>query len=104
MIQVEECTVLNYTIEKTITSISYNIGAADLTSQKYSFIETPACQYPETVIVTNLPSFAHHNEGTSDFTIPQTNDLTLLGSYKVSLRSEINIPDDYTMTTYTTMF
>ena len=93
-----------YTADKVITTISYNIGAPTLTSSKYSFIETPACAYPETVTVTNLPIFTTHSEPNSDFTIPQNSDLSIIGSYTVTLRSEITIPDDYTMTTYTTLF
>ena len=40
----------------------------------------------------------------SDFTIPQNNDLDLIGEYTVTLRSEIQVPDDYTKSTYTIMF
>jgi len=54
--------------------------------------------------VTNLPSFATHNLATADFTIPQTFDLALIGEYKVRIRSEISIPDDYTKTTFTKKF
>lgn len=67
-------------------------------------MEDPPCFYPETVTLTNLPAFVTHNEATSDFTIPQNNDLSLIGEYTVTIRSEISIPDDYTMTTYTTLF
>ena len=70
MIEVEECTVETYTADQVITTISYNIGAPDLASPKYSFVETPACSYPETVTLTNLPSFVIHNDLTSVFTIP----------------------------------
>ena len=35
-----------------------------------------------------------HNEATSDFTIARNSDLSLIGSYTVSVRSEILIPDD----------
>ena len=52
----------------------------------------------------NLPDFVTHNVGTSDFTIPQNVDLSLIGSYTVTIRSEIQVPDDYTLTSYTTMF
>ena len=104
VIQIEECTVNSYTADKVITSFSYHIGAPEFTSLKYSFIETPACQYPETVTLTNLPAFVTHNELTSDFTIPQNTDLSIIGSYTVGLRSEIKIPTDSSMTSYTTMF
>ena len=104
VIQVEECLVDTYTADKIIESISYNIGAPDLTSTKYSFVEDPECNYPEIVTLQNLPAFVTHNEETSDFTIPLNRDLSLIGSYKVTIRSEIHIPDDYTKTTFTTMF
>ena len=67
-----------------------------MTDGNYIFDEDPVCNYPEIVTVTNLPSFAKHNEATSDFTIPQNNDLDLIGEYTVTLRSEIQVPDDYT--------
>ena len=67
----EECLVSTYTADQKITKISYNIGAPDLTSMKYSFVENPPCSYPETVFLTNLPAFVNLNEGTSDFTIPK---------------------------------
>ena len=78
-----------YTADQTIDVISYNIGAPTLTSQKYSFVEDPACHYPETVTLVGLPNFVTHNEGTSDFTIDQNTDLSLIGSYIVTIRSQI---------------
>ena len=104
VIQVEECFVDRYFADKKLTTISYNIGAPDLTSPMYSFIEEPACFYPELVFLTNLPDFVTHQEISSDFLIPQNSDLSLIGSYTVTLRSEIYIPTDYTQTSYTTMF
>ena len=75
-----------------------------MTDGHYIFDEDPVCKYPETVTVTNLPAFATHNEPSSDFTIPQNNDLDLIGEYTVTLRSEIQVPDDYTQSTYTIKF
>ena len=103
-ILVEACIVDSYTADDKIEVISYNIGDPRLTSPKYSFIEDPACLYPETVSLIDLPSFVAHNEGASDFTIEQISDLSLIGSYAVTLRSEIQIPDDFTQTTFTTKF
>ena len=69
----------------------------------YVFDENPVCNYPETVTFTDLPTFVTHNAPTSDdFTIPVNNDLSLLGSYTVRIRSEINVPDDHTKATFTT--
>ena len=53
--------------------------------------------------VTNLPAFVTHNVATSDFTIDQVFDLSLIGEYVVTIRSEICVPDDYTQTACTTM-
>ena len=54
--------------------------------------------------MTNLPLFVTHNSPASDdFTVPQNNDLALIGFYVVSIRSEISVPDDYSKTTFTTM-
>ena len=79
----------SYTADKIIDVISYNIGAQSLTSQKYSFVEEPSCNYPETVTFSNLPDFVTHNEDSSDLLIPQNLDLSLIGSYLVTIRSEI---------------
>ena len=71
----------------------------------YVFDENPVCNYPETVTFTDLPTFVTHNAPTSDdFTVPVNNDLSLLGSYTVTIRSEIEVPDDYTKTTFTKWF
>ena len=50
--------------------------------------------------VTGLPAWAQHNEGTSDFTIPQTSDLSLVGEYEITIKSEILVPKDYTKADY----
>jgi len=83
--------------------ITYNIGAPDLTDGLYVFDEDPFCNYPETVTVTNLPTFATHNTGSIDFTIPQTSDLNLMGEYIVTINSQICVPDDYTANTCSIM-
>jgi len=74
------------------------IGDPTLYSPKYNFTQTPLCNYPETVTVTDLPAFAFHNVNSSKFEIPQTENLTLDGIYTVTLRSEIQVPTDYTKT------
>ena len=88
-----------------ITDISYNVGDSDLIAiGEYAFGQSPNCEYPETITLTNLPSFMSHNDVDKNFDIPQTNDISLVGSYVVTIRSEIQVPDDYTGTTFTTMF
>ena len=87
LILIEPCLVSTYKDTTTITQIVYNIGALTLTDGLYIFDEDPVCNYPETVTLTNLPSFVTHNEPTSDFTVPQTADLGLLGEYTVTIKS-----------------
>ena len=102
---IEPCIVNTYTATLEVADISYNIGAPELANVgPYVFDEDPVCNYPETVTLTNLPVFVTHNAPASDdFTVPYNDDLDLIGSYVVTIRSEISIPDDYTKTTFTTM-
>ena len=96
VILIEPCLISTYTDTTTISRIVYNIGSLTITDGLYVFDEDPVCNYPETVTLTNLPSFVTHNEASSDFTIPQTGDLSLLGEYTVTIKSEICVPDDHT--------
>ena len=102
---IEPCIVNTYLATLEVADISYNIGANELANiSPYVFAKDPVCNYPETVTLTNLPVFVTHNAPTSDdFSVPQNNDLALIGSYVVTIRSEISIPDDHTKTTFTTM-
>ena len=94
-----------YSISQEVGDITYHIGADSLMNVgKYIFTEDPVCQYPETVTLTNLPSFVEHNESTSDFTISRNADLSLIGSYLVTIRSEIQVPDDATSSSFSTFF
>lgn len=68
----------------------------------YIFDEVPFCGYLETVTLTDLPAFVSHNDGSSDFTVPQNGDLSLIGEYTVNIKSEIKVPDDYTLSTFRT--
>ena len=101
---IEPCLVSSYYATTQVFVIVYNVNQATLTDGFYVFDESPFCNYPETVTVSNLPAFANHNKGSSDFTIPQNNNIDLIGEYTVTLRSEIQVPDDHTQSTFTTLF
>ena len=84
------CNVNTYTETRAVGDITYNIGAPSLVDiGNYIYDENPVCNYPETVTLTDLPAFITHQEPTSDFTLPQNADLDLIGSYVVTIRSEI---------------
>ena len=104
VILIQPCLVNTYTDTTTVSVIEYNIGAPQVTDGFYVFDEDPVCNYPETVTIINLPNFASHSEPSSDFTIPQNSDLNLIGAYTVTIKSEIQVPDDYTKTSFTNMF
>ena len=72
-----------------VPTINYILGSPDITSGTYAFEQSPFCDYPETVALTNLPSFARHNESTKDFTISQTLDKLLVGEHSVTIRTDV---------------
>ena len=104
IIEIGPCVVNSYDATLSVPTLIITIGSADSVLGNYVFDESPVCNYPETVTVTNLPTFAQHNEPTSNFDIFEVTDLSLAGDYTVTLRSEIQIPDDYSQTTFTTLF
>ena len=101
LVTIEPCDVIDYVDTTRVIELRYNIGAPDLTDGTYIFDEVPFCGYPETVKLTDLPTFTNHNLGASDFTIPQNSDLGILGEYLVNIESRISVPDDYTKGSYT---
>ena len=84
----------SYSATEIFETFSYNIGSPSLTSDKYSFDEDKPCGYTETVTIEGLPAFMEHNAASSDFKIQLNTDLTLIGSYEVTVKSEIVIPSD----------
>ena len=103
-VQIEECIINAYEVSQKMQTLTYIIGDPDFFSAPYSFDETPVCNYPEIVTVTNLPSFATHRESDSNFKIAKNENLALDGTYTVTLRSEIHVPTDYTKTVFTTWY
>ena len=82
-----------YQASQVLTSFTYHIGSADAISGQYSFDEDKPCGYEETVTIEGLPDFISHNAASSDFTIATNSDLGLIGSYTVTVKSQIVIPD-----------
>ena len=95
--------ITDYVATQEVGDLSYNVGTGLITLGDYIFDEVPPCGYTETVTITNLPPFATHNEPTSNFSI-ETSDLADIGAYVVTIRSEIQVPTDFTQTSFTTFF
>ena len=95
-IRMQPCQVSTYSRNQVAGPIYFNVGAPEKTDGAYTFGEDPICNYDETVIVSGLPSFVSHNSSSADFTLSEISDLSLIGEYTVTIRSEICVPDDYT--------
>ena len=103
LVTIEPCTVDAYIASLQVSEIRYSIGSPDKTDGPFAFEQQPSCGYPEVITMTNLPAFATHNVASSDFTITQNSDLSILGAYTVTVEGVISVPDDYTLTTFTDM-
>ena len=103
---VEPCLVSFYTSTLKVDDIFYKIGTTALKNvSPYTFDESPVCNYPEKVTLTNLPTFVTHNAPTTaDFSVPFNSNISLIGSFTITIRSEINFPTDYTKKTLKSMF
>ena len=86
-IRVQPCLVATYKRSLVAGSINHAVRAPEKNFGSYSFSETPICNYPTVVTVTDLPIFASHNKATSDFTIKYLTDLNLIGKYVVTVKS-----------------
>jgi len=99
---VEPC-IVTQLITTPISTVSYTIGANGVTSQQYTFTQDPQCNYDQTYIVTGVMPFFNHQTLKRNFLVPKTLDLQLEGTYDVTVRGEISVPDDYTKSSFTTI-
>ena len=102
-VNVNPCIVDTYEASLKVIEILYNVGLPEKNDGNYEFAQSPNCKYPQSVTVSNLPSWATHNEAAQDFSISSIADLSMIGQYTVDMHSEIQIPDDATQATFTTM-
>ena len=68
-IRIEPCQVTSFTELLPGYPIEYKLGGESLTDGYYMFEESPICEYPQTITVTNLPAFVEHDEFMAGFTI-----------------------------------
>ena len=73
-VKVLPCIVNTFAADLRINDLSYHLGDDGRTLGPYSFVQTPGCDYKETVTVQGLPEWITHNEADKTFTIPNTND------------------------------
>ena len=87
-VTVNPCIITDYSLDIVQTEFVYTVNDAALTTDAYSFTQTNACGYAETLIIDNPASFITHNEETSDFTI-ETSERSDAEIYKVMVSSSI---------------
>jgi len=79
--------------------MNYAVGSASETSTTYLFKSSPDCLYAQQITVTGLPAFAADNRSTRNFSVPQTSNLSLVGSYSVTVQASVSYWSDYTKST-----
>ena len=52
--------------------------------------------------MTGVPTFVQHDAVGRDFTILETLDISIVGVYPVEITTTIQVPDDYSKSTFTT--
>lgn len=75
------------------------LGDGSVNQPSYTMTQSPACGYEETITADSF-NFLTHNALTRDFTI-STDAKTDVDTHMVTVRGSIQVPDDYTMTTFT---
>ena len=98
---INPCKVVSIDPKVFAAELFYNINQPTKTGAYYEFEQSPACGYPQTVTILDLPAFVTHNDASSEFTILKSSDGSLVGEYTVTIRSEVQVPDDYTKSTFT---
>ena len=101
IIYVDPCPATSLIDIETVGDITYIIGSPDKTQGTYSFQDSPyACGYDQTIVVSGVPSFVIHDDVSREFTILETFDHSLVGSYLVAIDVSIQVPTDYTMSAF----
>ena len=84
----------------TPSELTYGLGDPARTTFAYSFAQMNSCGYPQDVTIDKSLSFMTHNTVTNDFTI-ETSDTQDAGIHVITVTSKINVPTDFTRTSFT---
>ena len=100
---VEPCLVTSIDIVKALSDYYYQVGSGDpnVVTDQYEFIQNPDCQYVVSITANVVPTHINHDPTGQDFTVPATSDLSLIGSYPITVRAELSFPSDHTKTSTT---
>ena len=83
--------------------MTYTLGDSNI-NQSYQIDQTPNC-YVETVSMSPSESWLSVNSGSSqiDLNLASTYDRNLIGDHVFTLTKSISVPDDHTLTSYSTV-
>ena len=66
--------------------VEYSIGTSDFTFGPYSFTQNPSCSLaPTSVVINDKPDWLEYDEAMKSFTLRQTFDASLVGTYDFSI-------------------
>lgn len=88
-IKIEPCILTGITNTVPIPDHTYVLGDPRLTTSSYEFEQVPDCQY--IINYSESPGFAHveYREPRRDFRVSKTIDLSLIGSYDITVNAEV---------------
>lgn len=87
IVRVNPCLVDSFdVVSDPIGPIEYTLGTTGFSFGPYEFSQTPDCNYPVTLSFTNLDeTLISHDPILRDFTIIETEDISKLGIYSVTV-------------------
>ena len=96
-VAVEPCQFSEYTATIAPAQITYVIGDENaVTNILYQFQDDSQCNYPEQIIVSDLPDFIEHSLESHEFSIQPFNELERAGMYPVLIEAVISYPTSAT--------
>ena len=97
------CQISDFYASPRAEDASYIVGSPAELVGSYGLTQEPACGYEETTSVTNLPAMIEHEAAEFRFRVNEQSDNANIGAYTITIRSEISVPDDATLTSFTPM-
>ena len=104
LLTIHPCSVTSLVNTDVQPDIVYRLSDATITLGTYKMDESPSnCGYDMTMSVQNLPAWASHDDTNREFTVPLTTDQSLIGVYPVTIFGEVQVWDDYTKSSQSTI-
>ena len=100
-VTVNPCQIMSFEPSEGPTSFTYEVGSGEMIIKEGVFQQLNNCGYQRTTVTSGLLQFMNYDE-TSDVIKIETDEPSHADSYLVTIDSEIQVPDDHTMSSFTT--